>query len=78
MHKYMIMVEVPSTAPLYGVDGMNTKRKLRFVGWNKANNSAMACSKASEKLGVSYDKLKAMLFNGDIQAIAQVMPELHR
>ena len=78
MHKYMIMVEVPSTAPLYGVDGMNTKRKLRFVGWNKAYNSSMACSKASKKLGVSYDKLKAMLFNGDIQAIAQVMPELHR
>ena len=75
MHKYMILVEVPSTAPLYGVDGLNTKRKLRFLGWTKANNSSKACSKASEKLGVSYDKLKAILFHGDIGALYQLRPE---
>jgi len=75
MHKYMILVEVPSTAPLYGVDGINTKRKLRFVGWIKANNSSKACGKASKKLGVSYFKLKAILFHGDIKAIALVKPE---
>jgi len=75
MHKYMILVEVPSTAPLYGVDGIDTKRKLRVAGWTKASNSSKACSKASKRLGVSYDKLKAMLFHGDIKAIALVKPE---
>ena len=65
MHKYMILVEVPSTAPLFGVEGMNTTCKLKFAGWTKANNSSNACSKASKKLGVSYDKLKAMLIKYD-------------
>jgi len=77
MHKYMILVEVPSTAPLFGPDGLNTKRKLRFAGWTKASNSSRACSKASEKLDVSYDKLKAMLFHGDISGIVEIRPERH-
>ena len=75
MHKYMILVEVPSTAPLYGVDGMNTKRKLKFAGWTTASNSSKACSKASKRLGVAYDKLKAMLFHGDIMALYSLKPE---
>jgi hypothetical protein len=45
MHKYMILVEVPSTAPLFGVEGMNTTCKLKFAGWTKANNSSNVCSK---------------------------------
>ena len=61
MHKYMILVEVPSTSLLYGMHGMNTSRKVRFGGFVKASNSSKACSKASEMLDVSYDKLKAML-----------------
>ena len=65
MHKYMILVEVPSTAPLFGPEGMNTTCKLKFAGWTRANNSSNACSKASKKLGVSYDKLKAMLVKED-------------
>jgi hypothetical protein len=71
----MILVEVPSTAPLFGPDGLNTKRKLRFAGWTKASNSSRACSKASEKLDVSYDKLKAILFHGDIMALYSLKPE---
>ena len=47
MHKYMIMVEVPSTAPLFGVDGLQTNRKVRFLGVTKASNSSSACSKVS-------------------------------
>ena len=62
MHKYMIMIEVPSTAPLFGVDGLQTNRKVRFLGVTKASNSSSACSKVSKKLGISYDKLKALLF----------------
>ena len=65
MHKYMILVEVPSTAPLYGVDGIKTKSKVRVVGVTKASNSSNACSKVSKKLGISYDKLKAMLVKED-------------
>ena len=65
MHKYMILVEVPSTAPLFGVDGLQTESKLRFVGYTKADNSSFACSKVSEKLDISYDKLKAMLVKED-------------
>jgi hypothetical protein len=61
------MVEVPSTAPLHGVDGIQSSCKLRFIGWTTATNSSNACSKASKKLDVSYDKLKAMLFFGDIE-----------
>ena len=57
----MILVEVPSTSLLYGEQGLNTNRKVRFGGFVKAPNSSKACSKASEKLDVSYDKLKAML-----------------
>ena len=75
MHKYMILVEVPSTAPLFGPDGMNTTCKLKFAGWTKASNSSNACSKASKKLDVSYDKLKAMLFHGDILGIVSIHPE---
>ena len=78
MHKYMIMVEVPSTAPLYGVDGLNTNRKLRYVGWTKANNSSAACSKVSEKLDISYSKLKAILFHGEVEGLATVKPEINR
>ena len=65
MHTYMIMVEVPSTAPLFGVDGINTNKKVRFLGCTSANNSSSACSKVSEKLGISYDKLKALLCRYD-------------
>ena len=65
MHKYMILVEVPSTAPLFGVNGLQTESKLRVVGYTKADNSSFACSKVSEKLGISYDKLKAMLVKED-------------
>ena len=75
MHKYMILVEVPSTAPLFGPEGMNTTCKLKFAGWTRANNSSNACSKASKKLGVSYDKLKAILFHGDIMGIVSISPE---
>ena len=65
MHKYMILIEVPSTAPLFGVNGLQTESKLRFVGFTKANNSSFACSKVSEKLDISYDKLKAILVKED-------------
>ncbi len=65
MHKYMILVEVPSTAPLFGVNGLQTESKLRVVGYTKADNSSFACSKVSEKLGISYDKLKAVLIKYD-------------
>ena len=65
MHKYMIMVEVPSTAPLFGVDGLQANGKVRYLGVIKASNSSSACSKVSEKLGISYDKLKAMLCKYD-------------
>ena len=65
MHTYMILVEVPSTAPLFGVDGLQTESKLRFVGYTKADNSSFACSKVSERLDISYDKLKAMLVKED-------------
>ena len=61
MHKYMILVEVPSTAPLFGVDGLNTNRKVKCVGFIKSNNSSSACSKASKKLDIPYDKLKALM-----------------
>lgn len=62
MHKYMILVEVPSTAPLFGLVGNDTSSKVRVVGTVKASNSVQACSKTSEKLGVPYDKLKALLY----------------
>ena len=62
MHKYMILVEVSSTAPLYGADGIKTSSKVKVLGVTKASNSSNACSKASKKLGISYDKLKALLF----------------
>ena len=65
MHKYMILVEVPSTSPLHGVRGIKTKSKVRVVGVTKASNSSNACSKASKKLGISYDKLKALLYKDD-------------
>ena len=61
MHKYMILVEVPSTAPLYGVDGLNTNRKVKCVGFVKSSNSSSACSEASKKLDIPYDKLKALM-----------------
>ena len=62
MHKYMILVEVSSTAPLYGADGIKTSSKVRVLGVTKASNSSKACSKVSKKLGISYDKLKALLY----------------
>ena len=55
------MIEVPSTSPLHGVRGIKTKSKVRVVGVTKASNSSNACSKVSKKLGISYDKLKALL-----------------
>ena len=61
MHMDMILVEVPSTSPLHGVNGVNAKSKVRVVGVTKASNSSSACSKVSKKLGISYDKLKALL-----------------
>ena len=62
MHKYMIMIEVPSTSPLHGVKGVKTKSKVRVIGVTKASNSSNACSKVSKKLVISYDKLKALLY----------------
>ena len=35
MHKYMILIEVASTAPLFGVDGLNTNSKVRCLGFIK-------------------------------------------
>lgn len=77
MHKYMIMVEVPSTAPLYGVDGIQSSCKVRFIGWTRATNSSNACSKASKRLDVSYDKLKALLFFGNIEDLGN-QPEFQK
>ena len=62
MHNYLILIEVPSTAPLFGESGIQTRRKVRVVGSVKANNSSSACDKASKKLDVPYEKLKALLF----------------
>ena len=61
-HSYLILIEVPSTAPLYGESGLQTRRKVRVLCKAKANNSSSACSKASKKLDVPYSKLKALLF----------------
>ena len=61
-HTYLVFIETPSTAPLFGEDGLNTNRKLRVLAKVKANNSSSACDKASKKLDVSYSKLKACLF----------------
>ena len=65
MHNYYIFIEVPSTAPLFSENGLNTKNKIRFLGWTKANNSSYACSKVSDKLNVPYDNLKALLVHHD-------------
>ena len=67
MHKYLILIEVPSTAPLFGKSGLNTNSKVRALGYIRANNSSSACDSASKKLEVPYDKLKALLirFNKD-------------
>ena len=56
------MIEVPSTSPLHGVDGVKTKSKVRVIGVTKASNSSNACSKVSKKLDIPYDKLKALLY----------------
>ena len=60
MNNYIILVEVPSTSPLHGVRGIQTKSKVKVVGTTKASNSSKACSKASKKMDISYDKLKAL------------------
>jgi len=65
MHQYMVFVEVPSTAPLYGEYGINTSCKIRVVGTIQSNNSHNACSKVSERLDIPYDKLKAVLYEED-------------
>ena len=61
MHDYLVMVQVPSTAPLYGVNGLQTTSKLRVAGFTKASNSSSACSKVSKRLDIPYSKLKALL-----------------
>jgi len=75
MHQYIIFSKVPSTAPLFGEDGLQTNNKVRFAGWTKANNSFSACSKASKKLDINIDKLKALLFLGDINSLTKLKPE---
>ena len=60
-HSYLILIEVPSTAPLYGESGLQTRRKVRVLCKAKANNSSSACDKASKRLDVPYNKLKALL-----------------
>ena len=67
MHSYLIFIEVPSTAPLFGKSALNTKSKVRVIAKTKASNSSSACSKAAKKLNVPYSKLKALLvrFNKD-------------
>jgi len=61
MHKYMILIEVPSSAPLFGVDGLNTNSKVKCLGFIESNNSSTACSEASKMLDLPYDKLKALM-----------------
>ena len=60
MLEYMILVDVHSTAPLYGVDGLNTNKKVRCIGFMKAKNSHQACLAVSKKLNVPYDKMHAL------------------
>jgi hypothetical protein len=61
MLEYMILVDVPSTAPAYGVDGLNTNKKVRSIGIIKAKNSHQACLAVSKKLNVPYDKMHALV-----------------
>ena len=61
MLEYMILVDVPSTAPAYGVDGLNTDKKVRCIGFMKAKNSHQACLAVSKKLNVPYDKMHALV-----------------
>ena len=61
MLEYMILVDVPSTAPLYGVNGLNTNKKVRCIGFIKAKNSHQACTEVSQKLNVPYDKMHALV-----------------
>ena len=75
MNKYIVFKEVTSTAPLFGVDGLQANNKVRFVGWTKANNSCSACDRVSKRLDIDIDKLKALLFNGDINSLFQLKPE---
>ena len=61
MHSYLVFINTPSTAPLFGEDGLNTNRKIRLLAKVKANNSSSACDKASKRLDVPYNKIKALL-----------------
>ena len=61
MHKYLILIQVPSTAPLFSEVGLNTNCKVRALGYVKANNSSTACDIAARKLDIPYEKLKALL-----------------
>lgn len=63
MNKYIIMVEVPSTAPLLGVDGINTASKVKVIGVTKASNSSKACNRVSKKLDIPYQSLKALQYS---------------
>ncbi len=63
MHQYIVFIEVPSTAPLFGVDGLNTNHKLRVVGKVKASNSLYACGRVSKAKGLDIDRLKAVLYS---------------
>ena len=63
MHRYLVFIEVPSTAPLFGVMGLNTNHKLQIVGKVKANNSAYACGRVAKAKGLDIDKLKAVLYD---------------
>ena len=63
MHRYLVFIEVPSTAPLFGVMGLNTNHKLQIVGKVKADNSAYACGRVAKAKGLDVDKLKAVLYS---------------
>jgi len=54
--------EVPSTSPLFGEYGLQTKSKMRVVCLQQANNSHNACSKVSENLDLDYNKLRACMY----------------
>ena len=60
-HSYLVFIEVPSTAPFFSEQGLNTHRKIRLVGKTKAINSCFACEKVSKKLGIPYNNLKALM-----------------
>ena len=67
MHQYLVFIEVPSTAPMFGEMGLNTDHKLRVVGTVKADNSAYACGRVAKAKGLDIDKLKAVVYNDGLE-----------